>query len=108
MSSPKIYFEEKLPTDLAKDPEGSKSVGAIYQFIIEGDNGGTWVVNLTKESDWVSAGPSDDAQCSITMAESDFMDLIEGRLPGMQAFMTGKLKIEGDMGLAMKLQQVLV
>ncbi|MBH24006.1 MAG: sterol-binding protein [Myxococcales bacterium] len=108
MSSPKSYFEESLPATLAKDPEGSKSVGAVYQFIINGDNGGTWVVNLTKDSDWVSAGPSDDAQCSITMEEGDFMDLVTGKLPGMQAFMLGKLKIEGDMGLAMKLQQVLV
>jgi putative sterol carrier protein len=38
---------------------------------------------------------------------SDFSDMIAGKLDGMTAFMTGKLKIEGDMGVAMKLQSIL-
>ena len=37
----------------------------------------------------------------------DFTDMIGGKLDGMTAFMTGKLKIEGDMGVAMKLQSIL-
>ena len=47
------------------------------------------------------------ADCTIKMDFSDFADLIEGKLDGMSAFMTGKLKIEGDMGVAMKLQSIL-
>ncbi|SKA20975.1 Putative sterol carrier protein [Enhydrobacter aerosaccus] len=48
-----------------------------------------------------------DADCTIKMDFSDFADLIGGKLDGMTAFMTGKLKIEGDMGVAMKLQSIL-
>ncbi len=48
-----------------------------------------------------------DADCTVKMAFSDFADLIGGKLDGMTAFMTGKLKIEGDMGVAMKLQSIL-
>ena len=47
------------------------------------------------------------ADCTIKMDFSDFADLIGGKLDGMTAFMTGKLKIEGDMGVAMKLQSIL-
>lgn len=47
------------------------------------------------------------ADCTIKMDFSDFSDLIGGKLDGMTAFMTGKLKIEGDMGVAMKLQTIL-
>src|SRR5258706_15882963 len=47
------------------------------------------------------------ADCTLNMAFSDFSDLIERKLDGMTAFMTGKLKIEGDMGVAMKLQSIL-
>jgi putative sterol carrier protein len=47
------------------------------------------------------------ADCTIKMDFSDFDDLINGKLDGMTAFMTGKLKIEGDMGVAMKLQSIL-
>lgn len=47
------------------------------------------------------------ADCTIKMAFDDFAALIGGQLDGMTAFMTGKLKIEGDMGVAMKLQSIL-
>ncbi|MGQ0584620.1 MAG: SCP2 sterol-binding domain-containing protein [Reyranella sp.] len=47
------------------------------------------------------------ADCTIKMEFADFDDLINGKLDGMTAFMTGKLKIEGDMGVAMKLQSIL-
>jgi putative sterol carrier protein len=41
------------------------------------------------------------------MALSDLVDLVGGKLDGMTAFMTGKIKIDGDMGVAMKLQSIL-
>jgi putative sterol carrier protein len=40
----------------------------------------------------------------MTLAASDYVDLIMGKLNGQMAFMSGKLKIAGDMGLAMKMQ----
>ena len=46
------------------------------------------------------------AQCTIGMKLSDFNDLLDGSLNPMTAFMTGKFKIEGDMGVAMKLQSL--
>jgi len=47
------------------------------------------------------------ADCTIKMSFGDLVDLVGGKLDGMSAFMTGKLKIEGDMGVAMKLQTIL-
>ena len=47
------------------------------------------------------------ADCTLKMDFRDFDDMINGKLDGMTAFMTGKLKIEGDMGVAMKLQSIL-
>ena len=47
------------------------------------------------------------ADCTLKMDFNDFVDLLQGKLDGMTAFMTGKLKIEGDMGVAMKLQSIL-
>lgn len=102
--TPKEYFD-KLNNKLTAD--SAAAVNAIYQFDVTGDDGGTWVVDLTKSSDWVSEGPSDASQCTIAVGSTDLIDLVEGRLNGMAAFMQGKLKVKGNMGLAMKLQQVL-
>lgn len=99
-------FGEILPSKLEGN-EGARSANAVYVFDIEGDTGGTWTVDLTKDADFVTEGAVDDPQCTITMKESDFVSLWEGNLPGPQAFMMGKLKIKGDMGLAMKLQNFL-
>lgn len=98
-------FNVDLPAKLTANAESVKTVNAIYQFNIDGDNGGTWVVDLTKDGDFVSEGPSDSPNCTVVMKEQDFIDMWQGKLPGAQAFMMGKLKIQGDMGLAMKLQK---
>jgi len=98
-------FNEDMPAKLEANADSVKSVNAVYQFVIDGDNGGTWTVDLTRDGDFVSEGESDDPDCTVTMQESDFVDMWQGKLPGPQAFMMGKLKIQGNMGLAMKLQK---
>ena len=104
--TPQVFFEEKLSKGLAADPSRASAIGAVYQFNITGDDGGSWNVDLTKSEGWVTAGES-EAECTITMASTDFMDMVTGKLPGPQAFMQGKLKIAGNMALAMKLSNVL-
>jgi putative sterol carrier protein len=103
MTTAQEIFSEKLPNKL----EGSdkiQSIDSIYQFNITGDDGGSWTVDFTQDADYVSEGEADDADVTVEMKESDFVDMWNGDLPGPQAFMMGKIKIQGDMGLAMKLQ----
>jgi putative sterol carrier protein len=47
------------------------------------------------------------ADCTIKISKSDFVDMSTGKLDSMSAFMTGKLKVEGDMGIAMQLGSIL-
>ena len=53
------------------------------------------------------AGSAPDAKCTVSATDQDFLAIVNGRLNAQMAFMSGKLKIQGDMGLAMKLQQIL-
>ena len=85
-----------------KDKAGQ--IGAVYKFVLSGDGGGTWIMNL-KDNPGVTEGEG-TAACTIKMAASDYVDMVEGRANGQQLFFSGKLKIEGDMGLAMKLQKL--
>ena len=55
----------------------------------------------------VKAGNDADADCTIGIADSDLINLVEGTVNGPQLFMGGLIQIEGDMSLAMRLQSVL-
>ena len=104
--TPKKVFEEIIPQRINENPDLAKSVNASYKFVVTGEGGGTWIVDLTKEPPEIKEGDG-EAQCTITISSEDFVAMLEGKLDGQMAFMTGKLKIAGDMSAAMKLGQVL-
>ena len=82
-------------------------VNATYQFDLTGDNGGTWQVAVANGGCTVAQGaPNDKPNITITMAAVDYLDMITGKLNPQMAFMGGKLKIKGDMSLALKMQQI--
>lgn len=89
---------------LAKNKSAAGAVGAVYKFVLDGEGGGTWLVNL-KGTPSISSGDG-PSECTIKMAASDFVDMLEGRAQGQDLFFAGKLQIEGDMGLALKLQSL--
>ena len=82
----------------------ASAIGGVYKFVLDGDGGGTFVINL-KDDPGVTEGDR-PAQCTIKMAANDWVDLLEGRAKDRNLFFAGKLKIEGNMGLAMKLQKL--
>ena len=63
-------------------------------------------IDGTGEGNVVSAEDK-DADCTISITPDNFKALIKGDLNPMMAVMTGKIKIKGDMGVAMKLQSLL-
>ncbi|MFN2464250.1 MAG: SCP2 sterol-binding domain-containing protein [Candidatus Dormibacteria bacterium] len=91
---------------LRANPEKVKGMNATYQFDLTGEGGAERWVKLADGSGEMGSGQSDSPNITITMAASDFLDLVAGKLDGTMAFMSGKLKVKGDMGLAMKLQQI--
>ena len=107
MSTAKEIFEVKIPEKIKNHPERVEGINAIYEFNITGDNGGIWSLDLTDGKKDISEGSTGKATCTITISDSDFSDLIDGSLNAQMAFMTGKLKVAGDMGLALKLGNIL-
>ncbi len=91
------------------DANAAKLTGikGVFQFDISGADPGTYSVTIADGNGMVREGPSPSADITVTMASSDFVDIIEGRLDAIAAFMGGKLKVKGDMMLALQLQSLL-
>lgn len=79
---------------------GKPGFDAVAKFVIEGE--GTIMFDATG----VRAG-DEPADVTLTASAETFQALLGGNLSATSAFMTGKLKVDGSMGLAMKLGQVL-
>jgi putative sterol carrier protein len=105
--TPKTVFEEDLPKKLKEKGDAVTKTNAVFQFNLTGDDGGSWWIDTTKSGGETGAGKNENAKCIVTMAAGDFIDMVTGKLNGQMAFMTGKLKLEGDMMLAMQLGSVL-
>ncbi len=105
--SVKDVFERHMPEKLKGKPDVVAKINAIYQFNISGPSGGQWAVDCTQPGGFISVGTSAGAKCTVNCTDADFLNIVNGKLNPQMAFMSGKLKIQGDMGLAMKLQQIL-
>lgn len=77
-------------------PEKAAGVNVIFQFSISGPEGGDWAVAVKDGACTVEAGKAEKPTTTIRMADGDFLQLIAGKLDGMQAYSSGKLKVEGD------------
>lgn len=85
-----------------------KATQAIYQFELSGEDGGTWFLDLKNKSGNVGYGePSDRADVVMSMSTDDFVKMFSGKLKPTMAFMSGKLKIKGNMALAIKLEKLM-
>src|SRR5574340_739274 len=103
----KDAFERHIPERLKTKPDVVSKIGAVYQFNISGPSGGQWAVDCTTPGGAVASGAAAGAKCTVSATDADFLNIVNGKLNPQMAFMAGKLRIQGDMGLAMKLQQIL-
>ena len=105
LSTPADKFAE-IRARLEQNPQKLAGLTAVYQFELSGENGGTWHVDIKDGGGTLQEGPAANPGVTILMAADDFVALTDGKLDGTMAFMSGKLKVRGDMGLAMKLQSL--
>jgi putative sterol carrier protein len=83
----------------------SKTAGMNNSYLFDIDGAGTWKVDVHDGSVRVTEGGG-DADVTITTSEETFGKIVSGEQNATSAYMTGKLKVKGDMGAAMKLQKL--
>ena len=76
--------------------DAAAGVDVIFQFNISGAGGGDWYCVIKDAACAIDVGIHEKPMCTLKMADVDFLAMMGGKLPPMQAFTSGKLKIEGD------------
>jgi putative sterol carrier protein len=94
-------FFEALPTKV--DP--ARTAGMTNSFVFDIEGVGEWTVAVNDGAITVADGAA-DADCTISASEETLLKIVRGEANATTAYMTGKLKIAGDMGAALKLQKL--
>jgi len=84
-------------------PEKAAGVEAVIQYRLTGEDGGDWIITIKDGKCTVAAGNAENPKMTLTANAHDFREVLLGKMDGMMAFMQGKLKLAGDLNLAMKL-----
>jgi putative sterol carrier protein len=96
----RTFFAE-LPTKT----DASKTAGMNNSYVFDIDGVGQWTVRVDDGQVSVAEG-AEDADTTISATQETFEKIVAGEQNATTAYMTGKLKIKGDMGAAMKLQKL--
>jgi putative sterol carrier protein len=100
VDSPREFFES---LESRVDPAKAAGLTATYRFEIDG--AGDWTVDVDNGKVSVSENGG-DADCTISASAETFMKIARGEQNPTAAYMSGKLKVKGDIGQAMKLQKL--
>jgi putative sterol carrier protein len=100
VDSPREFFET---LESRVDPAKAAGMTASFRFDIDG--AGNWTVDVDDGKVSVSEDGA-DADCTISTSSETFMKIANGEQNPTAAYMSGKLKIKGDLGQAMKLQKL--
>lgn len=95
---------EKMPGAFL--PEKAQGVDAVIQFKFTGAEAGEWNATIKDGKVDVARGTHPSPKMTLTADSADYVKIFTGELDGMQAFMQGKIKLAGDLNLAMKLMQM--
>ena len=91
---------------LSSRVDESKTAGMTNTYRFDIDGAGSWIVDVQDGKVTVTQDGDAEPDCTISTSEETFQKLVNGELNPTTAYMTGKLKIKGDMGAAMKLQKL--
>ena len=85
-------------------PEKAEGVNATFQFDLTGDNGGLFWLRVAEGKCESGLGRAENPKATLKVNADDYAAVVSGALNPIQAFLSGKIKIQGDTGIVLKLQ----
>lgn len=102
MNAAEIFAQ--MPQSFLADKAGD--LQATFQFNLSGEGGGDWAVVIANRTCTVIEGKVNKPDVTIAMVADDYVKMASGELNPVVAFMQGKIKLQGDMSLAMRIQEI--
>jgi putative sterol carrier protein len=87
-------------------PEKAAGVDALIQLNLTGEGGGAWQIKIANGQISVQEGEAASSDLALTMDTVDYVALSKGEVNPMNLFLGGKIKLQGNMTLAMKFQEM--
>ena len=84
----------------------AQGLDAVLQFDLSGDDGGQFYLVINDGEITKSDGSHESPNMTLKASAEDYYKVATGQMNAMQAFMSGKIKIQGDMSMAMKMQSL--
>jgi putative sterol carrier protein len=103
VKTPEEFFEKVLPRRFK--PDKAADIDVTVQIKITGTNGSDWVVTIKNQKLEAKKGTHPSPTLTLEMAETNFMELVNGEMSGEKAFLTGKLRFKGNIAVALKLRE---
>jgi putative sterol carrier protein len=101
--TPEEFFEKQLPMRFI--PDKATGIDAIVQISLSGgQKEQNWVIIIKDQKLQVTEGTNPSASLSLRVSESDFMNMVNGKLSAEKAFFTGRIRFQGNISLALKLR----
>ena len=88
------------------NPSAAAGLNKTFQFNISGDEAGKWALKVANQTCELIRGGVEKPDITMSLLDKDWLSIADGKLDAMNAFMTGKVKVSGDMMLAMRLQNL--
>lgn len=87
-------------------PEKAGDLDAVIQFKFSGDEASNWIVTIKDKTCTAKEGVHDSPTMTFEADSEDYKDIVTGKQNAMNAFMQGKVKLKGDLNLAMKFAEI--
>jgi putative sterol carrier protein len=87
-------------------PDKAGDMDAIIQFDLSGEEAGQWHVVIKDQTCKVVESAHENPTMTLAADSQDYKDIVTGRLAPMKAFMDGKVKLQGNLNLAMKFAEI--
>jgi putative sterol carrier protein len=107
VTDPRSFFETFLPQNLDGEVSEALPEDTVVAFHIEGSGGGSWQVVRDMSGSRVLPLDGSTKDCEMWCSVETFMRIIAGTLGSNRAFLSGDLRIAGDVGLALRLEGLL-